>query len=153
MPTNRRDFIKKTAAVTATIGITSQFPTLRAGILGANEKLVCGAIGVKGMGFADLKAFLNQPNTECAALCDVDDNVLQERIADVEKIQGKAPKGYKDFRDLLEHKGLDVIIIGTPDHWHTIPFVYAAQEGYSIYCEKPLANTIEECNIMEQAVA
>jgi predicted dehydrogenase len=60
--------------------------------------------------------------------------------------------GYEDFRLLLEHPGLDVIIIGTPDHWHTIPFVYAAQEGYNIYCEKPLANTIQECNIMENAV-
>ncbi len=82
----------------------------------------------------------------------MDDNVLQERIGDVEKIQGKRPKGYKDFRKLLEHKGLDVIIIGTPDHWHTIPFVNALEQGYHIYCEKPLANTIEECNIMERAV-
>ena len=134
------------------MGLTSPFSTLRGGILGANDKLVCGAIGIKGMGFADLKAFLNQPNTECAALCDVDDNVLQERIGNVKEIQGKAPKGYNDFRKLLEHKGLDVIIIGTPDHWHTIPFVNAAQLGYHIYCEKPLANTIEECNIMERAV-
>jgi predicted dehydrogenase len=148
---NRRDFLKKSAAASAALGLTS-FPLLNAGILGANEKLVCGAIGVKGMGFADLETFLNQPNTECAALCDVDSNVLQERISDVEKIQGKAPKGYSDFRKMLEHKGLDVIIIGTPDHWHTIPFVNAAELGYDIYCEKPLANTIEECNIMERAV-
>ena len=84
MSTNRREFIRRSAAATAVIGISSSFPTLKAGILGANEKLVCGAIGVKGMGFADLKTFLNQPNTECAALCDVDDNVLQERIGDVE---------------------------------------------------------------------
>ena len=153
MTSNRRSFIKQTAAATAVLGISSTFPSLRAGILGANEKLVCGVIGVKGMGFADLKAFLNQPNTECAALCDVDANVLQQRIADVEKIQGKKPKAYADFRKMLEHKGLDVIIIGTPDHWHTIPFVNALEEGYNIYCEKPLANTIEECNIMERAVA
>ena len=152
MPSNRREFIKKSAAATAVIGMTSPFSTMKGGILGANEKLVCGVIGVKGMGFADLRAFLNLPNTECAALCDVDQNVLDMRIKGVEEIQGKAPKGYKDFRKLLEHPGLDVIIIGTPDHWHTIPFIYAAQEGYDIYCEKPLANTIEECNIMERAV-
>jgi predicted dehydrogenase len=151
--TNRREFIKRSAAATAVIGVSSAFPSLNASILGANEKLVCGVIGVKGMGFADLKTFLNQNNTECAALSDVDENVLRERIADVEKIQGKKPKGYADFRRMLEHKGLDVIIIGTPDHWHTIPFVNALQEGSNIYCEKPLANTIEECNIMERAVA
>ena len=152
MSTNRREFIKKSAAAAATIGIASTFPTMRAGILGANEKLVCGVIGVKGMGFSNLRAFLNLPNTECAALCDVDQNVLDKRIADVKKMQGKAPKGYKDFRKMLEHDGLDVIIIGTPDHWHTIPFVNAAELGYAIYCEKPLANSIEECNILERAV-
>ena len=150
--TNRRTFIKQSAAAVAGIGLAS-FPTLHANILGANEKLVCGVIGINGMGFTDLKAFLSLPNTECAALCDVDDNVLRERIKNVEEIQGKAPAGYRDFRKLLEHKGLDVIIIGTPDHWHTIPFVNAAELGYHIYCEKPLANTIEECNILERAVS
>jgi predicted dehydrogenase len=119
--------------------------------MGANEKLVCGLIGAKGMGNADLQAFLRQPNTECAAICDVDENVLNQRIADTEKIQGYKPKGFKDFRKLLEEPGIDVIIIGTPDHWHCIPFVNAAQEGKHIYCEKPLANYIEELNIMERA--
>jgi predicted dehydrogenase len=150
--TNRRTFIKRTTAATAAIGLTSPLSTTRASVLGANEKMVCGVIGINGMGFANLKAFLNQPGTECAALCDVDDNVLQKRISDVEEIQGTRPKGYRDFRKLLEHDGLDVIIIGTPDHWHTIPFVYALQEGYDVYCEKPLANSIGECDIMEAAV-
>ena len=152
MTYTRRDFIRGTTAATAAIGISSVFPTLHARILGANERLVCGVIGVNGMGFADVRAFLNQSNTECAALCDVDDNVLQKRIADVQKIQGNTPAGYSDFRKLLEHKGLDVIIIGTPDHWHALPFIYAAQEGFDIYCEKPLANSIEECDLMERAV-
>ena len=152
MTTNRREFIKRSATATAAIGLASAFPTMHAGILGANEKLVCGVIGVNGMGFADLRSFLQQPNTECAALCDVDENVLQKRIADVKQIQGNAPAGYRDFRKLLEHKGLDVIIIGTPDHWHTLPFVYASQQGFDIYCEKPLANSIQECNLMERTV-
>ena len=153
MKTNRRDFVKKASLTTAGIGLLSAFPAgAYSRIKRANEKLVCGAIGIKGMGYADLQAFLSQPDTECAALCDVDENVLNQRIKNIEKLQGKAPKGYKDFRKLLEHKGLDVIIIGTPDHWHTLPFVNAAQEGYDIYCEKPLANTIGECNILEKAV-
>ncbi len=152
MKTNRRTFIKRGAAATAAMGALSPFSTLSGQILGANEKLVCGVIGVNGMGFADLRAFLAQPGTECAALCDVDRNVLQKRVAEVKEIQGKAPAGYSDFRKLLEHKGIDVIIIGTPDHWHTLPFISAAQQGYAIYCEKPLANTIAECNLMERAV-
>ncbi|MFW5822769.1 MAG: Gfo/Idh/MocA family protein, partial [Tangfeifania sp.] len=147
--TNRRSFIKKSALVTAGVGVAASIPLASRYI--ANEKLVCGLIGAKGMGNANLQAFLRQPNTECAAICDVDENVLNQRIADTEKIQGKKPKGFKDFRKLLEEPGIDVIIIGTPDHWHTIPFVYASQEGKHIYCEKPLANTIEEINIMERA--
>ena len=59
------------------------------------------------------------------ARTDVDNNVLEQRIKDVEEIQGKAPKGYKDFRKLLEQPGLDVIIIGTPDHWHAISSIDA----------------------------
>ena len=93
MTTNRREFIKRSATATAAIGLASAFPTMHAEILGANEKLVCGVIGVNGMGFADLRSFLQQPNTECAALCDVDENVLQKRIADVKQIQGNAPAG------------------------------------------------------------
>jgi len=147
--TNRRTFIKKSALATAAVGAAASMPL--ASCMGANEKLVCGLIGAKGMGFADLQAFLRQPNTECAAICDVDENVLNQRIADTEKIQGYKPKGFKDFRKLLEEPGIDVIIIGTPDHWHCIPFVNAAQEGKHIYCEKPLANYIEELNIMERA--
>jgi predicted dehydrogenase len=152
MTTSRRTFLKKGAIATAGIGMLSSFPTASAKILGANNKLVCGVIGVKGMGFANLKAFLNQPDTECAALCDVDENVLNQRIQDVKEIQGKAPAGYIDYRKMLEHQGLDVIIIATPDHWHTLPFIDAAELGYDIYCEKPLANTIEECDLMETAV-
>jgi predicted dehydrogenase len=121
--------------------------------MGANEKLVCGLIGANGMGFSDLTAFLKQPNTECAAICDVDENVLNRRIIDTEKIQGTKPKGFKDYRKLLDEPGIDVIIIGTPDHWHCLPMVEACQAGKDVYCEKPLGNSIEEINIMERAAS
>lgn len=149
--TDRRTFIKTSALATAGVGMAASMPMAMNSCKNANEKLVCALIGAKGMGFSDLKAFLNQKNTECAAICDVDENVLNQRIADTEKIQGKKPKGFKDFRKLLEEPGIDVIIIGTPDHWHCLPFVYAAQEGKNIYCEKPIGNSIEEINIMERA--
>jgi len=148
---NRRTFIKNSALTTAGVGLAASIPMAMNSCIGANEKLVCGLIGANSMGFSDLKAFLAKPNTECAAICDVDENVLNRRLADTEKIQGKKPKGFKDFRKMLEEPGIDVIFIGTPDHWHCIPFVYAAQEGKNIYCEKPLGNSIEEINIMERA--
>lgn len=151
MMTDRRAFIKTTTMATAGVTMAAGMPLAMNSCAGANDKIVCGAIGVNSMGFADLKAFLEKKNTECAALCDVDEHVLNKRIDEVEKIQGKRPKGFKDFRKLLEEPGIDVIIIGTPDHWHCLPFVYAAQLGKHIYCEKPLANYVEEINVMERA--
>lgn len=151
--TTRRTFIKNTAIATTAVGMATGMSTAMSSCIGANEKLKCGVIGVKGMGFSDLKAFLSKENTECIALCDVDQNVLNKRIADVEKIQGTKPTGYGDFRKMLENKDIDVVIIGTPDHWHCLPFINACELGKDIYCEKPLANSIEEVNIMEKAVA
>lgn len=151
--TNRRSFIKNSALATAAVGLTATMPMAMDSCVGANEKLVCGLIGANGMGFADLKAFLGQPNTECAAICDVDQNVLNRRLIDTEKIQGKKPKGFGDYRKLLEEPGIDVVIIGTPDHWHCLPMVEACQTGKDVYCEKPLGNSIAEINIMERAAA
>jgi predicted dehydrogenase len=152
MYTSRRQFLGNSVKMAAGAGLLSTLPFPALGnVLGANEKLVVGAIGINGMGFNDLKTFLNQPNTECAALCDVDENVLNSRAAEVEKIQGKKPALFRDFRKLLELKDLDVIIIGTPDHWHCLPFIYACQAGKAVYCEKPLSNTVEEINLMQKA--
>ena len=149
---NRRTFIKNAAVATAGVGIATGMSTAMSSCIGANNKLKCGVIGVKGMGFEDLKAFLAKENTECIALCDVDQNVLNKRVAEVGALQEKEPLAYADYRRMLENKDIDVVIIGTPDHWHCLPFVHAAELGKSIYCEKPLANSIEEVNIMERAV-
>lgn len=149
--TDRRNFLKKMALAAAGASLATSMPFSMNSFMGANEKLVCGLIGANGMGFSDLKAFLNQPNTECAAICDVDENVLKRSIAETEKIQKKRPKGFKDYRKMLEMSEIDVIIIGTPDHWHCLQMVEACQAGKDVYCEKPLANTIEEIDIMERA--
>ena len=93
---------------------------------------------------ADLRQALKQPGVRCGALCDVDDAVLTERIADVEKIQGKAPVAYKDFRQLLDNKDIDAVIIGTPDHWHCYQMIAACEAGKDVYVEKPLDNSIRE---------
>lgn len=147
MNTNRRTFIRTTAFATAAFGA---FPTiLRAG--SANEKIVVGLVGCLGMGFSNLKAFLKQPNVECGALCDIDQNVLNERSAEVEKLQGKKPLLYADYRKMLENKDIDAVINATPDHWHTLVGIGAMEAGKALYTEKPLANSIQECNLMVAA--
>lgn len=146
---NRREFIRN--ATFATAGITA-FPTiLNAGKVSANDKITVGLIGCKGQGWSNLRAFLGQPEVVCAGLCDVDRNVLEERAADVEKLAGYRPKLYGDFRKMLEQKDIDAVIVATPDHWHCLPMVYACEAGKDVFVEKPLGNTIQECNIMVKA--
>ncbi len=150
----RRKFIKKSSVLTAGATILPIIPgTVQAAsrIIGANDKVRVGAIGINGMGMADLRTFLQQEGVECAALCDVDRNVLEKRAAETTELQGKKPDLYGDYRKLIERKDIDVVIIGTPDHWHCLPMVEACEAGKDVYVEKPIANTIEECNIMVKA--
>jgi len=153
MNTTRRKFIKNSAVAASGIALTSAWPGPLSGMKrgSANDKIVVGLIGCNGMGFADLKAFLRQPNVECAMICDVDRNVLEERGQQTMDLQGKKPQLVEDFRELTDNKDIDAVIIGTPDHWHCLPMVYACEAGKDVYVEKPLANTIQECNIMLKA--
>ena len=111
----RRKFIKKSSVLTAGATMLPLIPgTAQAAsrIIGANEKVTVGAIGINGMGMADLRTFLQQEGVECAALCDVDRNVLEKRAAETTELQGKKPDLYGDYRKLIERKDIDVVIIG-----------------------------------------
>jgi predicted dehydrogenase len=149
--TTRRKFLKSTALATAGIGLAPAISTVLAGCA-PSDRINIGLIGCNGMGFADLSAFLNNKETECIALCDIDDDVLNKRAAGVEKMRGKKPTNlYKDWRKLIENKDIDLVIVGTPDHWHCMQMVAACEAGKDVYCEKPIGRTIEECNIMVKA--
>ena len=117
----------------------------------ANDKIQMALIGCKGMGWSDLTAHLKIPDVEFVALCDVDESVLNQRAAELEKITGKKPKLYKDFRKLLQDKDIDAVIIGTPDHWHCLMMIAACEAGKDVYVEKPLGNSIAECMAMVAA--
>lgn len=145
---SRRKFIKNAAAASSLAFLPSG---LLANAVSSNDKLNLGLIGCKQRGQRVMKFFLKQPDIRCAAICDVDQNILESCATDITRISGEKPKLYKDFRKLIENKDIDAVIIGTPDHWHCLPFVYACQEGKDVYVEKPLANSIEECNIMVDA--
>ncbi len=148
----RRDFVKTSAKVAAGVSLISTIPGAASCANKANAKLVVGAIGVNGMGFSDLRAALNQPNVECAAICDIDQNVLKKRLPQITEIQGGIePDTYTDYRKLLERKDIDAVIIGTPDHWHALIMIEAVQSGKHVYVEKPMANSIYEAFQMEKA--
>ena len=74
-----------------------------------------------------MRSILKNPNTDCIAVCDVDDKVLEKRSGDVEKITGTKPKKYKDYRKLLADKNIDAVVIGSPDHWHCLMLVHSLE--------------------------
>ncbi|WP_339628041.1 Gfo/Idh/MocA family oxidoreductase [uncultured Maribacter sp.] len=149
---NRRSFIRKGTAGLVMTGASFVFPmellSMMRKRVGANDTINVGLIGCNGMGFSDLSSFLKMSEINVIALCDVDENVLQARTADLEKAGIKKPKWYGDYRKLLENKDIDVVIIGTPDHWHCLQLTDALQAGKDVYCEKPIANSVQEANIM-----
>jgi predicted dehydrogenase len=158
MSNTRRQFLASSTKLLAATGLAGIGPAAASSSFAAtsrpsaNDKVVLGLIGARSQGMADLRQALKQPGVECGAVCDVDDSVLSERSAEIKKIQGKAPVAYKDFRQLLDNKGIDAVIIGTPDHWHCYQMIAACEAGKDVYVEKPLANSIEECDLMVAAV-
>ncbi|MEX0906418.1 MAG: Gfo/Idh/MocA family oxidoreductase [Balneolaceae bacterium] len=152
MSLNRKEFLKKTSLSAAGLGMFSILPSSIWGAkVAPSDQINVALIGCRNHGFNILRHHLSNEGVNCAALCDVDENVLNERARDVKENYSQDPKLYKDFRNLLEQTDIDAVIIGTPDHWHCLNFVYACQAEKDIYVEKPLANTIAECDIMVRA--
>lgn len=149
MNSKRREFIKNTTLAAAAVGVA---PGLLNACASPAEKINVALIGCRSMGFDDLKSFLRETNNVgCVALCDVDSRILNEKLDEVEKITSKRPTAYKDFRRVLDNKEVDVVIIGTPDHWHANMMIQSLQAGKHVYVEKPMGHSIEECNAMVAA--
>src|SRR6202042_1120763 len=111
---------------------------------GANDRVVMGVIGAGGMGCSNMKGLLKVPNVEFAAVCDVDEKHVNDGVELITKAGGSAPKVHHDFRELLDRKDIDAVLIATPDHWHAIPFIAACEAGKDIYCEKPISHDLIE---------
>jgi predicted dehydrogenase len=154
---SRRKFLQNSAAVVGGGLLASAinnpaFAIFKNRIL-PSERLNIGAIGINGMGWADLTAALKIPSVNLVGLCDVDNNVLDRRMAELPKLNVDASKvkRYNDYRQLLDNKDIDAVIIGTPDHWHALIMMNACEAGKDVYVEKPVGNSIEECNAMVRA--
>lgn len=137
----RRSFARSAIAITAGTALGAKR------VFGSNDRIRVGLIGSGGRGRQDWGNFLKQPDVEPVAVCDVYDPFRQQGIA----MAGGKPKAYKDFRQLLEDKNVDAVIIATPDHWHAIITVAACDAGKDVYCEKPLTLMIGEGRKMVEA--
>jgi predicted dehydrogenase len=135
---NRRDFIKRAAMTTGAMSLSmAGFSSTK--IIGANDRIRLGVIGTGKQGRDDMKNFMRH-GVEVAAVCDV----FQENLDLGLKEAGGNAKTYKDFRQLLDDKDIDVVLIATPDHWHPLPMVEACKAGKDVYVEKPICVAIEE---------
>jgi len=152
MNTSRRKFLGIMTTLAATVGATSAFP--KAFHIGTVKQtpIRVGLIGANGMGWSNLNSMLKVSGVQCTALCDVDANVLNKRSEEL-KARGITPQIYAKHEDLLADPNVDAVIIGTPDHWHCLQLVDACAAGKDVYVEKPLGNSIAECNAMVAAAA
>lgn len=154
---SRRDFIKKTILGTATLtagGVLPSFSAKSYGrILGANEKVRLGFMGVNSRGLALSSNFALQPNCEVASISDVDTRASEKCISTIEKIQQLRPKDIPDFRKALENKDMDAFVIAAPDHWHAPAAILASKAGKHVYLEKPCSHNPHEGELLVAVAA
>lgn len=153
---NRRDFIGKTALGAAAITILPRHVLGGNGFLAPSDRINLGYIGVGKQVPVLLHGLMGVPETMVIAAADVNSQKLNHFIGEANKLNAKKSghevQGYGDYRELLGRKDIDAVVIASPDHWHAMHVVDAAKAGKDIYCEKPLALTIDEGRAMVDAV-
>jgi len=118
-------------------------------VLGANDRVRMGYIGLGNRGDQVHDAFLEHGDSQTTAICDLKEDYLDLAAR---KSRGE-PTRFKDYRKLLERKDVDAVAISTPDHWHALMFVDACQAGKDVYVEKPLSLTVSEGRRMVEVAA
>jgi len=147
----RRDFVRTSAAsaaaASAAAGVLAAPAPAKA--IGAADRIRVGFIGPGGRGFgAHVKTMAKLrsegANVDLVAVSEVY-KAQEDKVCDfIEKETGTAPKRYEDYRDMLADKDVDLVCIGTPDHWHAKQTIDAMKAGKHVYCEKPMTHTIQE---------
>ena len=146
----RRHFIRQMSLASAAVLATPAFA--RSSIFNTDTIRVA-TIGVNGMGWANTLAVLKVKNVEVVALCDIDTSILNKRKQELLEKQPNVKQVdlYGDYNRILDRKDIDVVIVGTPDHWHALQMINACSAGKHVYVEKPAGNSIGECDAMVKA--
>ncbi|MDP4223497.1 MAG: Gfo/Idh/MocA family oxidoreductase [Bacteroidota bacterium] len=151
MKSTRRNFIKTASVIAAGSVIPVEALSGKNLTVAPSDKIHVGLIGARSQGYSDLVAFLKNPEVQCIAISDIDQSILAGRVNDITKLGYSKPAIFSDYRKMLENKDIDIVIVGTPDHWHCLQFVHSLEAGKHVYVEKPLGNSIAEINIMHSA--
>ena len=143
----RRRFLKTAAsAVGAAVAAPTIIPSSALGLDGAvppSERVIVGGIGIGNRGLYDLGCFLEQKDVEFAAVCDIKESrrTLVKKMVDA-KYESPSCETYREFRELLDRKDIDAVLIATGPNWHATMAMHAAKAGKDLYCEKPCAKNI-----------
>ena len=145
----RRSFIKGTSAAL----LLAALPAYGMEFFKDEEPKRVALIGTGWYGSSDLYRLIQVANVTVIALCDVDDRHLQNtaRIVSQRQKNGKTPKLYTDYRAMLKAEKLDIVLIGTPDHWHALPCIEALKSGAHVYVQKPISVDVMEGEAMVAA--
>jgi predicted dehydrogenase len=139
---NRRNFVK---GVTASM-VLSSFGAYGLDLMYNPAPIRVGLIGTGWYGKSDLFRLIQVANVEVISICDVDSRLLEEAAVLVSQRQksGKRPRTYMDYRQMLAERDLDIVIIGTPDHWHALQGIAALKAGAHVYLQKPISVDVME---------
>lgn len=150
---NRRSFLTTSSAAVAGGSLLLTGTRASGKVLGANERLRIAVAGLNGRGRSHIDGWLGQQNVEIAYLIDPDKNVLSRAMKNVEaRTEGKyTTKGVTDVREALEDKNVDAISVATPNHWHSLITIWAAQAGKHVYVEKPMSHDCDEGRVVVEA--
>ncbi|MGE0758865.1 MAG: Gfo/Idh/MocA family protein [Pirellulaceae bacterium] len=148
---DRRTFLQSTSAAGASLLILGSKASGQ--VQGANNRLRVAVAGVNGRGKSHIDGYLGQDNVEIAYLVDPDQDVLSRALKNLEsRTKGKfTTKGVKDFREVLDDKNVDAISVATPNHWHSLITIRAAQAGKHVYVEKPMSHDCDEGRVVVEA--
>ncbi len=149
---SRREFVKRSSvglAAGAVMFTTSAKSYAR--ILGSNDTINMAVIGIRGRGGSHIKNFAKMKNVRLKYLVDIDENLFKERLEQVDKLVGYQPKTEWDMRKVFDDKDIDAVSIATPNHWHALSTIWAAQAGKHVYVEKPSSHNVFEGRKMIEA--
>ncbi len=144
---NRRKFVRDTATAAAGAAVLGA-PAIAASRFSANDRVRVAIVGLRGRGRSHIQAvheLEKKANVEIAAFCDIDDNVMSERVGMYEKLSGRRPQQtYQDMRRIFDDPSIHAVFFATPNFWHSLGTIWACQAGKDVYVEKPLSHNAWE---------
>lgn len=150
---SRREFLVRTVKTAAGVVAASTLASCATApaafkpnsrIIGANDRINIGVIGIRSQGKFHLTSYAKLPNVFVKTMCDVDENLFAKRARKVNSIQGLVPRTEYDMRRVFDDKDIDAVSIATPNHWHALAAIWACQAGKHVYVEKPCSHNVRE---------